>query len=107
MKMDIKVPSVGESVQEAVLAEWLKEDGDFVEKEELLFVIETDKVTMEVPSEAEGVLEILVSEGETVPIGEVVGKLDTEAAGEKKKEKKEDKETEKEKKAENEAQTKE
>ena len=81
MEIDVKVPSVGESVQEAVLAEWYKEDGDRVEKDEEIFVIETDKVTLEVAAEAAGVLHIKVAGGETVSIGAVVGTIDTEAAG--------------------------
>ena len=80
MIVDIKVPSVGESVTEALLAQWFKVDGDLVKKEEPLFVIETDKITLEVVAEAEGVLSIKVSEGETVAIGAVVGTLDTAAA---------------------------
>mgnify|MGYP000323145279 CR=1 FL=1 len=52
MSIEIKIPSVGESVQEAVLAEWFKQDGDTVSKDEPLFVIETDKVTLEVVAEA-------------------------------------------------------
>ncbi len=80
MEIEVKVPSVGESVQEAVLAEWYKADGDSVEKDEEIFVIETDKVTLEVAAEAAGVLRIQVEEGETVPIGAVVGTIDTEAA---------------------------
>ncbi len=79
MEIDVKVPSVGESVQEAVLAEWYKEDDDRVEKDEEIFVIETDKVTVEVAAEAAGVLHIKVAEGETVSIGAVVGTIDTEA----------------------------
>lgn len=80
MSVEIKVPSVGESVQEAVLAEWFKSDGDAVEKEEPLFVLETDKVTLEVEAEAAGVLSIQVQAGETVSIGQVVGTIDSEAA---------------------------
>ncbi len=80
MKLEIKIPSVGESVQEAVLVEWYKKDGDNVRKDEPLFVVETDKVTLEIVAEASGVLKILISEGETVGIGAVVGTLDTEAA---------------------------
>ena len=75
MSLEIKIPSVGESVQEAVLAEWFKQDGDTVRKDEPLFVIETDKVTLEVVAEADGVLTILVAAGETVAIGAVVGAL--------------------------------
>ncbi|MGD9308390.1 MAG: 2-oxoglutarate dehydrogenase complex dihydrolipoyllysine-residue succinyltransferase [Desulfosarcina sp.] len=75
MSLEIKIPSVGESVQEAVLAEWFKQDGETVRKDEPLFVIETDKVTLEVVAEADGVLTILVAAGETVAIGSVVGAL--------------------------------
>ena len=81
MIIEIKVPSVGESVTEAVLAQWFKQDGDTVEKGEALFVLETDKVTLEVEAEAAGALKISVAEGETVAIGAVVGTIDTEAAG--------------------------
>ncbi len=73
--MDIVIPSVGESVQEAVLAEWFKQDGDTVEIDEPLLVIETDKVTLEVVAEARGVVAITVPEGETVAIGAVVGTI--------------------------------
>ena len=80
MKLEIKIPSVGESVQEAVLVEWYKKDGDNVQKDEPLFVVETDKVTLEIVAEASGILKILISEGQTVGIGAVVGTVDTEAA---------------------------
>lgn len=76
MSIEVKIPSVGESVQEAVLAEWFKQDGDTVRKDEPLFVIETDKVTLEVVAEADGVLKITVQAGETVAIGAVVGAID-------------------------------
>jgi 2-oxoglutarate dehydrogenase E2 component (dihydrolipoamide succinyltransferase) len=85
MIVEIKVPSVGESVTEATLTEWFKNDGDTVKKDEALFVIETDKVTLEVVAEAAGVLKIKVQEGETVAIGEVVGTIDAEAAPAEKK----------------------
>jgi 2-oxoglutarate dehydrogenase E2 component (dihydrolipoamide succinyltransferase) len=82
MLLEIKVPSVGESVTEATLAQWYKKDGDQVRKGELLFVLETDKVTLEIEAEADGVLKTSKSEGETIPIGGVVGTIDTEAAPE-------------------------
>ena len=83
MSMEVKIPSVGESVQEAVLAEWFKADGDKVEKDEPIFVIETDKVTLEVNAEAAGILHIQVAEGETVAIGDTVATIEeTEAAAE-------------------------
>ncbi len=79
MKIEIKVPSVGESVTEAILAQWFKNEGDAVTKDEPLFVLETDKVTLEVVAEAAGILSISVSEGETVAIGAVVGTIDSAA----------------------------
>jgi 2-oxoglutarate dehydrogenase E2 component (dihydrolipoamide succinyltransferase) len=80
MKIDIKVPGVGESVTEALLAEWFKKDGDAVRKDEALFVLETDKVTLEVTAEAAGKLHILVAAGTTVRVGAVVGSIDTISA---------------------------
>ena len=82
MLIEVKVPSVGESVTEAVLAQWYKNDGEMVKKDEPLFVIETDKVTLEVVADASGVLSIKVAEGETVAIGAVVATIDMEAAPE-------------------------
>jgi 2-oxoglutarate dehydrogenase E2 component (dihydrolipoamide succinyltransferase) len=87
MSIEIKIPSVGESVQEAVLAEWFKQDGDTVRKDDPLLVIETDKVTLEVVAEADGILKITVPAGETVAIGAVVGAIEPSAgAPESKKE---------------------
>jgi len=76
MTIDIIIPSVGESIQEAILAEWFKEDGDFVEKDEPLFVIETDKVTLEVVAEADGILKIMIPVDEMVAIGAKVGEIE-------------------------------
>ncbi len=80
MRVEVKVPEVGESVREALIAQWLRKDGEMVKKDELLFVIETDKVTLEVSSPADGILKIQVGEGETVPVGSTVATIDTEAA---------------------------
>ena len=80
MAIKIKIPSVGESVTEALLAEWFKADGDSVQKDEPLFVIETDKVTLEVVAEQAGRLSIQVEAGTTVAVRAVVGTIDTEAA---------------------------
>ena len=79
MEIEIKIPSVGESVQEAVLVQWYKKDGDPVQKDEPIFVVETDKITLEIVAEASGILKILVSEGETVSIGTKVGTIAAEA----------------------------
>ena len=82
MVIEIRIPGVGESVREAVLAQWLKNDGDAVKKDEPILVIETDKVSLEVAAEADGVLHIQVPAGTTVPIGTVVATLAvTEGAG--------------------------
>ena len=81
MTVEVKVPHVGESVQEAILSEWFKQDGEQVAKDEPLFVIETDKVTLEVVAEVAGVLKIVVAVGETVAIGAVVGTIDPAAHG--------------------------
>jgi len=78
--MEIKVPAVGESVFEALIARWLKSNGEHVELDEPLCEIETDKVTLEVNAEAAGVLSISVQEGETVKIGAVIGAIDEQGA---------------------------
>jgi 2-oxoglutarate dehydrogenase E2 component (dihydrolipoamide succinyltransferase) len=77
---ELKIPEVGESVQEALLAQWLKREGESVRKDDVLFVIETDKVTLEISAPADGVLKILVPEGTTVKIGAVVGHLEEASA---------------------------
>ncbi|MBT0653248.1 2-oxoglutarate dehydrogenase complex dihydrolipoyllysine-residue succinyltransferase [Geomobilimonas luticola] len=71
--MEIKVPAVGESVTEALIAKWHKKDGERVEKDEPLCEIETDKITMEINAEAAGALFITVPEGTTVAVGTVIG----------------------------------
>lgn len=81
-KTEVRIPEVGESVTEAVLAQWYRRDGDWVRKGEILFLIETDKVTLEVVAEAEGVLKILVPQGATVPVGKVVAVIEAKAAAE-------------------------
>jgi 2-oxoglutarate dehydrogenase E2 component (dihydrolipoamide succinyltransferase) len=80
MKTEVKIPEVGESVKEALLSQWYRRDGDFVRKGEILFIIETDKVTLEVVAEADGVLKIMVAEGATVPVGTVVAIIEAETA---------------------------
>jgi 2-oxoglutarate dehydrogenase E2 component (dihydrolipoamide succinyltransferase) len=87
MDVEIRVPAVGESVHEAVLAEWFKADGDPVKTDEALFLLETDKVTLEVPAGADGVLKIAVPAGQTVAVDDVVGTIVTEAVRETPREK--------------------
>lgn len=80
MKLEIKVPSVGESVTEGDIGSWEKKSGDFVKKGEVLLVLETDKASMEIPAEKDGVLSILRQNGEKVSVGEVLGFIDTNAS---------------------------
>ena len=72
MSVEIKVPSVGESITEVTLAQWLKEDGDYVEMYENIAELESDKATFELPAEKAGILRIIAQEGDTVEIGAVV-----------------------------------
>ena len=81
MAVDIKVPSLGESVTEATVGKWFKAAGDAVKVDEPLCELETDKVTVEVPAPASGVLaEIKVAEGATVAVGSVLGSIKEGAA---------------------------
>lgn len=81
MPVEIKIPSVGESITSGILARWLKKEGDQVREDEPLFELETEKATQEVPAPAAGILHISVPEGEEVPIGSVVGKIEPRAGG--------------------------
>ncbi len=82
MAVDVKIPEIGESITEGFLAEWSQKDGAAVAAEEPLLVLETDKITMNVTAEVAGRLEILVAEGETVEVGQVVARIDPDGAGE-------------------------
>ena len=73
---DIKIPNVGESVSEVTIAQWFKQPGDAVKKDEAIVELETDKAAQELVSPEDGVLEeILVAEGENATIGTVIAKL--------------------------------
>src|SRR5512144_37176 len=75
-RIDVLMPQMGESIAEGTLSKWLKKLGDTVKRDEPLFEISTDKVDAEIPAPASGtLLEILVQEGQTVPINTVVAKL--------------------------------
>jgi len=80
MKIEVKVPSVGESVTTADIESWEKQQGDFVKKGEVLVISETDNASMEVPAEQEGKLEILKSKGEQVSVDEVIATIDSSAS---------------------------
>ena len=80
MKIDIIVPSVGESVREGMVHRWLKQDGEQVKTDEVLVELETDKATVEVVAENNGVLNIIKQAGATVTIGEALGTIDDSAS---------------------------
>ena len=80
MATDIVIPTIGESVTEGVVAAWLKQPGDWVERDETVLELETDKVTMEIPAPAAGVLgEHKFAAGDTVDVGAVVSQIDESA----------------------------
>ena len=78
--IDIKVPSVGESISEVTLVKWLKKEGDYVNRDEILCELESEKATFELNAEQAGVLHIVAQEGATLAIGEVACKIDETAA---------------------------
>ena len=76
MAIQIKVPTVGESISEVTIANWLKNDGDAVQLDEVIAELESDKATFELTAESAGVLKIKKAKGETVPIGEVICEIE-------------------------------
>lgn len=79
MKHEIQVPEIGESVSEVVIAEWLKQDGDYVDVDEPICEIESDKASFEVPSDKAGLLHPKADEGDTLEVGDVLAEIDTDA----------------------------
>lgn len=77
--MEIKIPEVGESVREALLAKWFKKSGDTVKRDEPLCEIETDKITLDLNAEATGMLTVTVPEGTTVAVGTIIGMIEESA----------------------------
>lgn len=78
--VEVKVPSVGESISEVTIASWLKNDGDIVKLDEAICSIESDKATLEISAPKAGKLKILIAEGETVAIGAKVAEVDETAS---------------------------
>jgi len=76
MAIEMKVPSVGESVTEVTIASWVKKDGDLVKMDEVICELESDKATFELPAEADGVLRIVGKEGDTLSIGAVICRIE-------------------------------
>ena len=75
--VDITIPSVGESITEATIEEWFKQSGDYVEKEDVIVSLETDKASVEITAEASGVLTTSAEEGDTLEIGAKIGSIDS------------------------------
>ena len=80
MILEMKVPSPGESITEVEIAEWLVSDGDYVEKDQAIAEVDSDKATLELPAEASGTITLKAEEGDAVAVGEVVCLIDTSAA---------------------------
>ncbi len=81
MSLEIKVPAVGESITEVTIAEWTKQDGDYVEMDEVIAELESDKATFELNAEQAGILHIKVEAGETVEVGTLICEIDGADAG--------------------------
>ena len=78
--IDIKVPTVGESISEVTLVKWLKKDGEYVERDEMIAELESEKATFEVNAEQAGILKTVGKQGDTLNIGDVVAQIDETAA---------------------------
>ncbi len=78
--LEMKVPSPGESITEVEIAQWLVADGDYVEKDQAIAEVDSDKATLELPAEASGIITLKAEEGDAVAVGQVVCLIDTDAA---------------------------
>jgi 2-oxoglutarate dehydrogenase E2 component (dihydrolipoamide succinyltransferase) len=85
MLVEIKVPSPGESITEVQIASWLVETGDFVEMDQDIVEVDSDKATLSIPATESGKIELKVEEGETIDVGSVIAIIDTSAKGKPKK----------------------
>ena len=81
MKINVVVPTIGESITEAVMGVWLKEDGAFVEEDEIICEVESEKATVEIVAEKAGALHQKAGEGDTILIGGIIAEIDTSATG--------------------------
>ncbi|WP_088340422.1 2-oxoglutarate dehydrogenase complex dihydrolipoyllysine-residue succinyltransferase [Robiginitalea sediminis] len=79
MILEMKVPSPGESITEVEIAQWLVQDGDYVEKDQAIAEVDSDKATLELPAEESGIITLKAEEGDAVAVGEVVCLIDTSA----------------------------
>ena len=80
MILEMKVPSPGESITEVEIATWLVKDGDYVEKDQAIAEVDSDKATLELPAEASGIITLKAEEGDAVKVGQVVCHIDTDGA---------------------------
>ena len=80
MILEMKVPSPGESIKEVEIATWLVKEGDYVEKDQAIAEVDSDKATLELPAEASGIISLKAEEGDTVAVGAIVCHIDTDAA---------------------------
>jgi 2-oxoglutarate dehydrogenase E2 component (dihydrolipoamide succinyltransferase) len=81
MAVEMKIPDLAESITEVVISQWLKQDGDYVELDEMICEVETDKAAQELAAESAGILRIVVPEGETVNVGEVICRIEASENG--------------------------
>ena len=79
MIVEMKMPSPGESITEVEMAEWVVQEGDYVEQDQIIAMIDSDKATLELTAEQAGAISLLVEDGDTITVGDVVAKIDTEA----------------------------
>ena len=79
MILEMKVPSPGESITEVEIADWLVQDGDYVEKDQTIAEVDSDKATLELPAEASGTITLQAEVGDAVAVGAVVCLIDTAA----------------------------
>src|SRR5438046_2318973 len=79
MAIEIKIPSVGESITEVTLIKWIKKDGDWVERDEVIAELESEKATFEINAEQAGILKTIAAEGATLKIGDIACTIDTKA----------------------------
>jgi 2-oxoglutarate dehydrogenase E2 component (dihydrolipoamide succinyltransferase) len=84
MLLEMKVPSPGESISEVEIATWLVENGDYVEKDQEIAEVDSDKATLALPAEVSGTIKIVVEEGDTVAVGDIVCIIDTDGVGQAK-----------------------
>ena len=89
MILEMKLPSPGESITEVEIAQWMVADGDYVEQDQIICEIDSEKATLELAAEQSGTIELIAREGDAIAVGSVVCKIDTSAKGEAKAPKKE------------------